>query len=154
MNAATELLLTRQIHASARCLDERDFEAYLACFSDDGEYSITTQAPELRDKMVWMRVSRAELAERLTSVDQHEWEIATLEQSRLLSVDSIEINGEKACISSGFALYHTDEAGRSSLFAVGRYEDAWLQTGQGWRLSCREVVLKTRQLEPLSPLPI
>ena len=154
MNASAQLLLTRQIHASARCLDERDYEAYLACFCEDAEYAISTRAPELREKMVWMRASRTELAERLASIDQHEWEIAAIEQSRLLSVDAVDIHGDKARTSSGFALYHTDEAGRSSLYAVGRYEDEWLESGQGWCLAYREVVLKTRQLEPLSPLPI
>lgn len=154
MSAAAELLLTRQIHASARCLDERDYDAFLACFIEDGEYSISTRAPELQEKMTWMRVSRAELAERLASIDQHEWEITILEQSRLLSVDRVAIDGDTARTSSGFALYHTDEAGCSTLYAVGRYDDDWHRRGGRWRLGRRDVVLKTRQLEPLSPLPI
>jgi len=151
---ATEWSLTRRIHSVARYLDDHDFDAFLACLREDGEYLITAQSPELGKKMTWMRLGRGELAERLAAIEKHEWAIASMEQSRVLSVDTIEVNEESARTSSGFALYHTDEAGVSCLYVVGRYEDDWLKIGKEWHLSRREVVLKTRQLDVLSPLPI
>ena len=40
-------------------------------------------------------------------MSEHEWEIAGVEQTRVLSVDLVEINGKTANTSSSFALYHT-----------------------------------------------
>jgi 3-phenylpropionate/cinnamic acid dioxygenase small subunit len=77
-----------------------------------------------------------------------------VEQTRVLSVDVIEVNGETANSSSSFALYHTDEAGLTSCYAVGRYDDSWEKDMDTWKLLSRRVVLKTRQLSMLSPLPI
>ena len=151
---AAQLELKRLIHASARYLDDHEFQAYLDLYREEGVYSIVTKAPELPDPMIWMQRSRAELQERISSMSEHEWEIAGVEQTRVVSVDIVEVDGETANTSSSFALYHTGEEGLTSCYAVGRYDDCWEKATDSWKLGSRRVVLKTRQLGMLSPLPI
>ena len=146
--------LNRLIHASARYLDDRDFQAYLDLYREEGVYSIITKAPELPDPMVWMQRNRTELGERVAAMSEQEWEIAEVEQTRVVSVDLVEVNGVTANTSSSFALYHTGEEGLTSCYAVGRYDDCWEKDTDTWKLLSRRVLLKTRQLSMLSPLPI
>ncbi len=153
-NINTQFELSRLIHASARYLDDRDFQAYLELYQEEGVYSIVTKAPELPEPMVWMQRNRAELRQRIDAMSEQEWEIAEVEQTRVVSVDRIVVNGETANTSSSFALYHTDQGGLTSCYAVGRYDDCWQKTRETWMLRSRRVGLKTRQLSMLSPLPI
>ncbi|MDE0154563.1 MAG: nuclear transport factor 2 family protein [Gammaproteobacteria bacterium] len=151
---AAQLELNRLIHASARYLDDHDFQAYLDLYREEGVYSIVTRAPELPEPMVWMQRDRTELDERIAAMSEQEWEIAEVEQTRVVSVDLVEVNGQAANTSSSFALYHTGEEGLTSCYAVGRYDDCWGKDRETWKLLSRRVVLKTRQLGMLSPLPI
>ena len=146
--------LNRLIHASGRYLDDHEFQAYLDLYREEGTYSIVTKAPELPEPMIWMQRTRGELQERISSMSEHEWEISGVEQTRVLSVDLIEVNGKTANTSSSFALYHTGLEGLTSCYAVGRYDDCWEKATDSWKLGSRRVVLKTRQLSMLSPLPI
>ena len=146
--------LNRLIHASGRYLDEREFQAYLDLYREQGSYEIVTRAPELPEPMVWMQCSRAELSARIAAMSEQEWEIAEVEQSRVLSVEVIELGAVRAQTSSTFALYHTSQEGTTSLYATGRYDDCWEADADSWKLLSRRVVLKTRQLKMLSPLPI
>ena len=146
--------LQRLIHASARYLDDRNFQAYLELYQQQGLYSITARAPELPEPMVWMQCTVAQLGERIAASAEQEWEIAEMEQTRIISVDLIDVNGANARASSSFALHHTDRQGVTSCYAVGRYDDCWGRDAGAWKLLSREVALKTRQLSVLSPLPI
>ena len=154
VDIADQLALNRLIHASARYLDDHDFQAYLELYREEGVYTIVARAPELPDPMIWMQRSRAELRERIASMSEHEWEIAGVEQTRVVSVDIVEVNGATADTSSSFALYHTGQEGLTSCYAVGRYDDCWEKAADTWKLGSRQVMLKTRQLGMLSPLPI
>ena len=149
-----ESILNRLVHLSARYLDDQKYDDFLALFSNEGRYSITCKAPELSDKMTWMQQTKQELAERLNSMTEHEWEIALVTQTRIVSVDIINVDNEDAELSSSFALYNTEQSGRTSCYAVGRYEDKWIRQNDTWLLVNREVELKTRILEMPSPLPI
>lgn len=151
---ADQLELNRLVHATARYLDDRDFQAYLELYREGGSYTIVTKAPELPEPMVWMQRNRTELSERIAAMSEQEWEIAEVEQTRVVSVDLVEVNGRAANTSSSFALYHTGEEGLTSCYAVGRYDDCWEKETDTWKLLSRRVVLKTRQLSMLSPLPI
>lgn len=150
----TEMELNRLVHHSARFLDDHDFDAYLQLFADPAEYLICVTAPEVPQPMIWMQQTIQQLSGRITAMKQHEWEIARLEQTRLVSLDTLSHDGQLARTSSSFALYHTDQAGRSACYAVGRYEDSWQHSTGRWLLSKRQVVLKTRLLDRLSPLPV
>lgn len=105
--------------------------------------------------MVWMQLNRDELVERLATEPEHEWKISKVPlQTRLVAVDLINVADQHATTSSSFCLYHTNEDGGSTVFALGRYEDRWLQTSDHWKLAKRVVDLKTRLLAMPSPIPI
>ena len=146
--------LDRAIHRLARHLDERDFEAFLAVMLDEAEYLVTAKAPELEEEMTWMHLEKQELAERLVSIDEHQWEIATREQTRLISINHVEKISENTRTSANLVIYNTDASGQTECYAVGSYEDNWCYLESRWRLRRRQVVLKTRQIYPLSPLPL
>ena len=146
--------LTRLLHSSTRMLDDQNYDAFLELFSSEGEYSITCLAPELSQKMIWMKATRSEIDERLKAMNEHEWQIAHVEQTRILSVDTIDIGKNTSNTSSSFSLYQTDQQGRSELYVLGRYEDEWQYLSNRWVLAKREVALRTRLLKMLSPLPI
>ncbi len=150
----TQFELNRLIHASARYLDSHDFQAYLDLYKEEGVYTVITKAPELAEPMVWMQHSCSELRERIAAMTEQEWEIADVEQTRVLSVDLVEVSADTANTSSSFALYHTDQEGLTSCYAVGRYDDCWEKDTNSWMLRSRRVGLKTRQLSMPSPLPI
>ena len=88
--------LNRLIHASARYLDDHDFQAYLELYREEGVYTVIAKAPELAEPMVWMQYSCSELRERIAAMTEQEWEIADVEQTRVLSVDLVEVSGDTA----------------------------------------------------------
>lgn len=149
-----EVAITRLIHASAYYLDEHNFEAYVGLFAEEGEYLIVTKAPELPKLMTWMQRSKTELAERFDAASKHEWQIMQQDQTRLVSVNLIEVSNDIASSLSNFTIYNTDEQGRSSCFAVGCYEDSWSMKDENWSLEQRKVVLKTRLLASPTALPL
>lgn len=143
------------VHSSARSLDDRRYAHFTALFCEDGEYRVETAGPECPRPMTWMLLSRQELAERFEVAPAHEWQISSLvQQTRLVSVDLIEIGQTTANTSSSFCLFHTDEDGSSNCYALGRYEDCWHLLDNEWKLKQRTVHLKTRMLAIPSPLPI
>ena len=154
MDLRAQFELNRLVHASGRYLDERDFQAYLDLYLEEGSYEIVTRAPELPEPMVWMRYQRHELRARIAALSEQEWEIAQVEQSRVLSVEVLEPGDGTARTSSSFLLYHTSPEGITSFYAAGRYDDCWETAADTWKLRSRRVVLKTRQLGMPSPLPI
>ncbi len=154
MKLEIQAKLISQVHLSARHLDDHRYTEFLQLFAEEGEYSITTLAPELPEKMIWMQSSRQELAVRVDTMNEHEWEIARVMQTRIVSVDTISVTEKAANTSTSFSLFHTLDDGSSELYVLGRYEDEWLNLDGLWLISNREVALRTRKLKLLSPLPI
>lgn len=154
MEITAQFELNRLVHASGRYLDEHDFQAYLDLYQEEGSYELVSKAPELPEPMIWMQCNRSELGERIAAMSEQEWEIAEVEQSRVLSVEVIDLNDTRADTSSSFVIYHTGPEGITSFYAAGRYDDSWEREGETWKLHKRRVALKTRQLSMLSPLPI
>ena len=151
---AGETEVRQLIHAAARYLDDRAFAEFIGLFDPDGRYRIQARAPELPEPMVWMDLSRDELETRCVGAARQEWEILQFEQTRLLSIDRMTENDDGWATSTSVAIYHTDPIGRSSCYAVGRYDDQWCHGADAWLLMTRNVVLKTRILTPQSPLPL
>lgn len=140
------------VHSSARYLDDRDYQSFVALFEDTGSYRVEVKAPELPNPMIWMELDRGELQARYESVDKHEWRL--YEQTRLIAVDRIDLENGSARTSASVAIYHTDDDGRTTCYAVARYNDTWQQTREGWRIRERVVALRTRLLAIPSPLPL
>ena len=140
------------VHSSARFLDDRAYQSFIDLFDDAGSYRVEVNAPELPDPMVWMELDRDQLKERYDAVDRHEWRLH--QQTRLVAVDRIELATDGAQTSATVSIYHTDDEGRTTCYAVARYEDTWCKPQQGWRLAERVVALRTRLLAMPSPLPL
>lgn len=151
---AAEQALAQLVHRTARLLDDRDFDAYLRLFAEGAVYRIEVNAPELAEPMIWMEMTPAELRQRFDSIHRHEWRIVQPEQTRMVSVDSTSVGTGSAHTSSTFVIYGTDTEGRSSCYAVGRYEDDWSLAHGGWLLRARTVSLKTRLLSVPTPVPL
>ena len=140
------------VHASARFLDDRTYQSFVDLFDESGSYRVEVDAPELPNTMVWMELDRDQLKERYGAVNKHEWR--QFQQSRLVAVDTIELDSDSAQTSATVAIYHTDDEGRTSCYALARYEDCWHQSQAGWCLTERVVALRTRLLAMPSPLPL
>jgi len=143
--------LKRLLLASGRYLDERNFQAYLDLYQEQGSYAIVTQAPE---PTVIMQCNRDALQERLTGSSGQDRAGAEVEQSRVVSVEIFKLSDTTVQTSSSVALYHTSPDGTIALYADGHYQDCWENAADTWKLRSRRVVLKTRRLRELLPLPI
>ncbi|MCW5770509.1 MAG: nuclear transport factor 2 family protein [Rhodospirillaceae bacterium] len=152
MPADSREALRRLVHESGRFLDDRRYDDFVALFVDDGNYRVEVDAPELSEKMVWMALTRDELAERFESAPMHEWRF--FQQTRLVAVDTVDVDGDDARSVATVSVFQTDDEGRTSCYAVARYHDTWRRAADRWRLLTRTVDLRTRLLSPLSPLPI
>ena len=148
-------VLRALVHASARCLDDRRYDDFLALLLPECEYRIEVRSPELAEPMVWMIMNREELGVRFESAASHEWQVyKALELTRMVSVDVIEPDEPGARASSNLAVFATDEEGHSRVYAVGRYDDRWVQADDGFLLRERVVRLRTRILDTPTPMPL
>lgn len=145
-------VLQRLICLSGRLLDEQDFEAYAALFAPDGEYRIEVDGPELAQPMTWVLLDRAELAALLGAASKHVWNTGL--RNHLISVEDVDLENERATSIAGFSVFRTDEAGATSVYAVGRYADEWTFAQDCWRLRRRVAKLRTRTLTPPSAIPL
>ena len=144
-------MLRSLVHASARFLDDCAYQSFVDLFEESGSYRVEVNAPELPDTMVWMELDRNQLKERYDALHKHEWR--RYQQNRLIAVDSITIDTDHAQTSSTVAIYHTDDDGRTTCYALARYEDCWHHSRLRWQITERVVALRTRLLAMPSPLP-
>jgi 3-phenylpropionate/cinnamic acid dioxygenase small subunit len=150
---ATEFEQMRQrIHHSGRCLDNRDYDGFVDLFTLDGAYRIEVDAPEMKSKMTWMTLDHDELRQRFQSAPEQVWR--DIETTHLIAVDTIDFEGETAKTSATVSIFRTDDEGRTQVYAVGRYEDAWQRIENKWRISLRVLDLRTRLLPVPAPLPL
>lgn len=144
--------LRRLISRSGRLLDEGDFGAYTGLFAPDGEYRLEAAGPEVAHAMTWVLLTRDELAALLDSAAKHVWNTGL--RKHLIAVDDVELDGERAAASATFCVFRTDEAGATSVYAVGSYDDEWSLADGRWSLRRRVARVQTRSLTPPSAMPL
>ena len=152
MSASEFEQVRRRIHLSGRCLDDRDYDGFVDLFAPDGAYRIEVDAPEMKTRMIWMTLDHDELRQRFQSVPEQEWRAP--ETTRQIAVETIDFAGDTAETSSTVSIFHTDDEGRTQVYAVGRYEDTWQRISNEWRISLRVLDLRTRLLPVPAPLPL
>ena len=145
-------LIRTLVSRAARLLDAGDYDEFVALFTDDGRYRIEAVSAELGKPMTWMDVDRSELAALFKEYPDHVVDKAT--RLHLVTTDEVEIAGDSGTALSTFAVFRTDLHGASALYAVGRYEDAFVREGQTWKLRSRKVRVETRQFTVPTPLPL
>lgn len=144
--------VSRLIHRSGRLLDHGEFEKYVALYGEGGEYRLVAKAPEVVEEMTWVLLGRDELGALFASAPKHVWN--TGQRTHLISVEAVDVTGVAAQSLSGFCVFHTDGAGATQVYAVGRYEDRWQKSNDDWRLLKRIARLDTRILTPPSAIPL
>jgi 3-phenylpropionate/cinnamic acid dioxygenase small subunit len=138
---------------TARCLDELDFEAFLALCTTDFRYVVEVWSPDLRRDMIWFDHDRAGIEALFGSVHEH---IVRPERTlRHLGQCLVDLEGaDLASVDTSVAVFMTDTHGDSRLWAVGRYLDRVERHGGSWLLAQRVVRLETRNLGIGSHLPV
>jgi methanesulfonate monooxygenase small subunit len=140
------------VSRTARFLDAAVYDQFLDLFTDDGRYRLEAMSAELGKQMTWMDLDRSELAALFKEYPDHVVDKAT--RLHLVTTDEVEIADDSGTALSTFAVFRTDQHGASALYAVGRYEDAFVRLGQTWKLRSRKVRVETRQFTVPTPLPL
>ena len=135
-------------------LDAERFDEYLALWSPEGRYRITSWSPDLRRELVLLDLAMTDFRQLLENVPNHERMAGTL--SRHVTGPLVERrDGEdSARATSSLLVVRTDLDGVSSLYAAGKYLDDIEIAGGDARIASREVRLETRQLGTGSHVPM
>ena len=154
--ALAELLDKEAIRAliqeTAACLDSEDLDGWLDLFAARSEYELTAYGPEIKASMSWWKSSREELGKILEEVPQHVRDLG--KRLHFVTPISISVVGVTASARSHFAVLRTDRDGRSSVYAVGRYDDELVKEDGRWRYAVHRAVLDTRMLDTGTHLPL
>ena len=139
---------------SCLLLDAERFDDYLALWSPEGRYRITSWSPDLRKELVLLDLALPEFRQLLENVPNHERMPGTF--SRHVTGPLVERpDGEDtARATSSLLVVRTDLEGISSLYAAGKYLDNIDIAHDAARIASREVRLETRQLGTGSHVPM
>ena len=142
------------ITRSCLLLDDECFDDYLALWSPEGRYRITSWSPDLRRELVLLDLHLADYRQLLENVPNHERMPGTF--SRHVTGQLIERHADNGTVraTSSLLVVHTDLEGVSRLFAAGKYVDDIEFARDGARIASREVRLETRQFGTGSHIPM
>jgi methanesulfonate monooxygenase small subunit len=146
-------LIEALIYRAALCLDDRDFEGFLALCAPSFQYTIEAHSPELRRDMTWLDHDKVGLEALFRTLPKHNSDHALL--SRHVTVYTTSPADEGASnVVSALQVFRTDlDGGATALFAVGKLHDrVRLVDGRAW-LARRRVRLDTRMLGIGSHVP-
>ena len=153
MSRAEEREAIRDLIArSGRLLDIEAFGEYVDLFASDGLYEMKAYSPEIGRDMTWLSADRDELADLLQELAEHVRDPSA--RAHIVSVDQIDLDGENASAASTFVVFRTDPRGETTLYAVGRYDDALVRQDGAWRLRRRTVTPQTRLFTTPTPTPL
>lgn len=136
----------------ATSLDAENFEEWLNLFDEGGVYELCAYSPEIRKWMSWWKSDRSELTERLKQLKEHVRDPAS--RRHVVGATLVELDGDHARAVSPFAVYRTTQDGQSSLYMVGRYEDALIKKSGKWLYTLHKVIADTRTMEIGTHIPI
>ena len=142
------------ISSSVKFLDSKNFIKFTELFLENGRYLLVARSDEIDRDMTWLDMTRDELAALLKESKQHVHDLA--ERMHIISVDQILFGGldDSAEVHSSFAVFRTDIAGVTEVYAVGRYSDSLERVGRVWRIKERCVNVQTRLFRIPTPTPL
>ena len=142
------------ISSSVKFLDEGNYAQFTELFLKNGRYLLVARSDEIGRDMTWLDMSRDELVALLEESHQHVHDLA--ERMHIVSVDQILLDGldNSAQVQSSFAVFRTDTAGNTQVYAVGRYRDSLERDGKDWRIKERCVNVQTRMFRTPTPTPL
>jgi len=145
-------LVRALVSRSAQLLDHGRWDEFVDLFARDGTYLLQARSDEIGKDMTWLEASRAELSTMFKEYPQHVRDKA--HRTHLVTPEDIEISPGAAKALSTFAVFRTDLAGQSALYAVGHYEDELVVEDGAWKLRCRKARVTTRQFTTPTPMPL
>lgn len=140
------------VQETAALLDSEQLDQWVELFANVSEYEIVAHGNEIAARMTWWRSSREELRKLLDDVPRQVRDKAR--RLHLVSPVAIQCSGERGTVQSHFAVFRTTAEGRSSVYAVGRYDDTVVKASGRWVYEKHQVVLDTRMLDTFTHLPL
>jgi len=140
-----ERAILRTIFACAAAIDAGDEEAFVACFTVDGEFEASGAS---RDATTFRIRGEAELAEFLAGHTRP----PERRHRHVVAEPIVEVEGDEATCRSYFMVV-VEHEGEPVLRTFGRYEDRLRREGDGtWRLQRRSAELDSLRpgLPPLA----
>jgi salicylate 5-hydroxylase small subunit len=147
IEAVRELVLRTAI-----LLDDENFEAWINLFDAAGTYEMSAYSTEIRRWMTWQLSDRDTLAQMLNDVEEHVRDDAG--RRHVVSTPLVQLDGERACVTSHFSLFRTSPEGQSSLYMVGRYDDQVVKRSGSWLYAAHKVIIDTRMLDTFTHIPV
>ena len=151
---ATNDAIRELIYRSCCCLDEHDFDGYLALCAPGFRYQITLFSPELRKEMIWLNHDRDGLKALLDMVPRHLVRLGALQRNATVYTIKRDAADGQADVMAAFSVFNIDNEGRPSVFAVGHYHDTIDIAGDQPLLTRRNARLASRDLGIGSHIPI
>ena len=151
------------VYASCLALNAQDWKAFLElCSPGSFRYRIVNYSPEIRREQCWMDKDRNGLKTLFDLLPKHNSDHSPLTRHSTVYKVEYEEGAEHATAVTLVSVYKTQldgagshfESGRTSLFAVGKYEDQISMLGVLPALTARTVRLDTRQIDIGSHLPL
>jgi methanesulfonate monooxygenase small subunit len=139
--------VTQLVYAGVLLLDAKDFAGWLDLCTPDFSYAIRAWSPEIRKDMTWLEHDRDGIAVLVQQLPRHNTDQSVF--TRHATVYTVEFDEAKdaAGVVSAVSIYRTElDGGATRLFAVGRYHDRAVRSGERWQLESRELRLDTRGL--------
>jgi 3-phenylpropionate/cinnamic acid dioxygenase small subunit len=141
------------IYTGISFLDERNWSAWLSLTTPSFQYRIGAYSPEIRKEMTWLEHDREGLNALFSLLGKHHLDHALWFRQATLQRVTQESEDTLRAVTQ-FVIYQTSvdvgdvhvESGSTKLFAVGRYYDQIIWSGERWLLADRYVQLDTRQL--------
>lgn len=155
MTASARVAVEELVYRASLCLDDHDFEGFLALCAPTFRYAIEAYSPELRRPMIWLDHDREGLASLFRTLPKHNSDNAPLTRHVTVYTTTGEAEaGEELDVVSGLQVFRTElDGGATALFAVGKLHDRvqWLDGRP--LLASRVVKLSTRRLGIGSHIP-
>jgi methanesulfonate monooxygenase small subunit len=143
-----------RVYRSCLLLDREDFNAYLALWTEELSYCITTFSPDLKKEMVWLDLDRTELTTLFNNLKHHVRMQGILHRAVCGNFIEPAADGREVVCTSSIWIAHTGLDGVSKLFAVARYHDVFDVSLPYPLLKRRDVRLDTRELGAGSHVPL
>lgn len=145
--------LWETIQQMADDLDDERFDRFLDRCRPEINYRIVTNSPDLGQDMTFMDLEGDELSTLLGTVEQHvrpsDKMLRHTSKPMIQSVD-----GSLVSCQTKVVIYHVDGSGDPGIYAIGRYDDAFIVTEAGPMLLRRDVVLTSRRFPFGSHVPL
>jgi 3-phenylpropionate/cinnamic acid dioxygenase small subunit len=152
------------IYAGCMALNAENWKAFLETCDPKGfRYRITNYSPEIRREQCWMDRDFKGLKGILDLLPRHNSDHSPLTRHATVYRTALDEGSGEIHATTQVAIYRTQldgmnshfESGRTSLFAIGRYDDRLRVSTDGRpRLAARTVVLDTRQVDIGSHMPL